>query len=169
MLALALASRRALLISHDWNLPRDIVIYSDSSSTLSNITLPGPNPARLFSLIFIKNIKEALSNSTCSISLRWSPGHTKVQGNELTDTLAKEASLLPCSCQVRAPTQAFLSLESKVTVPMSWGKQVKALKPTPGTGFLQPTHFDELGNATPTPHLAYPSCNNPTEVFKETP
>ncbi|KAF9783733.1 hypothetical protein BJ322DRAFT_1007719 [Thelephora terrestris] len=34
---------------------------------------------------------------------------------------------------------------------------------------IQPTHFDELGNATPTPHLAYPSRNNPTEVFKETP
>ncbi|KAF9783728.1 hypothetical protein BJ322DRAFT_1196699 [Thelephora terrestris] len=44
MLALVLASRRALLISRDRGLPREIVIYSDSSSALSNITLPGPHP-----------------------------------------------------------------------------------------------------------------------------
>jgi hypothetical protein len=50
-----------------------------------------------------------------------------------------------------------------------WGKRVKAFRALLRTGFLQPIRFDELGNPTPTPCLAYSSRNNSTEVFKEAP
>lgn len=106
MLALSIASRH-ILNQTPLSPRREINIFSDSIAALKNITDPGPHPAQAFSLIFIRNITEALERyPDLKVTLDWCPGHSQVIGNEISDALANEAR--PLRGVLRHATSTFL-------------------------------------------------------------
>ncbi|EDN97573.1 hypothetical protein SS1G_12425 [Sclerotinia sclerotiorum 1980 UF-70] len=71
-------------------------IYSDNQAGLFRLKTPSDLPGQSCQIKAIK-AAEAIQNKGAEISLNWVPGHTSVQGNELADSLAKEATKIPSS------------------------------------------------------------------------
>ncbi|APA14489.1 hypothetical protein SS1G_06411 [Sclerotinia sclerotiorum 1980 UF-70] len=71
-------------------------IYSDNQAGLFRLKTPSDSPGQSCQIKAIK-AAEAIQNKGAEISLNWVPGHTSVQGNELADSLAKEATKIPSS------------------------------------------------------------------------
>ncbi|EDO04154.1 hypothetical protein SS1G_06637 [Sclerotinia sclerotiorum 1980 UF-70] len=69
-------------------------IYSDNQAGLFRLKTPSDLPGQSCQIKAIK-AAEAIQNKGAEISLNWVPGHTSVQGNELADSLAKEATKIP--------------------------------------------------------------------------
>ena len=61
-------------------------------------------------------VAEGLVGKGCSITLRWTPAHKGVEGNEVADSFAKEAARGACdSVGRRILRQASLSRLTRVT------------------------------------------------------
>ena len=68
-------------------------IYSDNQAGLYRLKIPSDNPGQACQIRAIQAAELAKSRGA-SISINWVPGHTKVYGNELADSLAKQATTL---------------------------------------------------------------------------
>ncbi|KAJ8063422.1 hypothetical protein OCU04_008642 [Sclerotinia nivalis] len=66
-------------------------IYSDNQAGLYRLKTPSDAPGQICQIRAIK-ATETLLRKGAEISLNWVPGHTSVEGNELADALAKEAT-----------------------------------------------------------------------------
>ena len=68
-------------------------IYSDNQAGLYRLKTPSDNPGQACQIRAIQAAELAKSKGA-SISINWVPGHTDVYGNELADSLAKQATTL---------------------------------------------------------------------------
>lgn len=151
MLALASASKH---IRHkEYPLPpREINIFSDSSSALRNILDPSPHPAQAFSLIFIRNITETLDMfPNLTITLDWCPGHSGVKGNEIADELADQARSNRRT--IRHPTSSYLKTKQARLSVRRWKRSLRQQYLSHGERFL--LH-------------GKPPATSPSEFFKDT-
>ena len=76
-----------------------IQLYADNISAISIASNLKPRQGQLMAYIFYQKALRWLDSSPHHhLSISWSPGHTKIRGNEKADKLAKEAAKL----QIRA-------------------------------------------------------------------
>ncbi|RAL60832.1 hypothetical protein DID88_010157 [Monilinia fructigena] len=68
-------------------------IYSDNQAGLYRLKTPSDHPGQAYQIRAIK-AAEVIKAKGAEISLNWVPGHTSVEGNELADKLAKEATTI---------------------------------------------------------------------------
>ncbi|EDN91104.1 hypothetical protein SS1G_00507 [Sclerotinia sclerotiorum 1980 UF-70] len=68
-------------------------IYSDNQAGLYRLKTPSDHPGQANQIRAIK-AAEVIRAKGAEISLNWVPGHTSVEGNELADKLAKEATTI---------------------------------------------------------------------------
>jgi len=95
MFAFAHASMKASTFMSDYPDIVHISFFSDNLSAIQSIFTPSVHPAQLCSLLFRKHIISFLHSSPqTSVTVKWSPGHTDILGNEWADSLAKDATLL---------------------------------------------------------------------------
>jgi len=78
----------ALIITQKKSFKKDVIIFTDSKSTLEalksrNITSP--------TLLFMKKLLLQL-NRTSQVQIHWCPGHCNIEGNETADYYRKQAS-----------------------------------------------------------------------------
>jgi hypothetical protein len=79
-----------LHMAKEYSPNKTVAIYTDSQTTLSSLT----NSKIHTSLIDKIRLKvEKLEQTAWTIRFRWVRAHIRIQGNELADTLAKEATL----------------------------------------------------------------------------
>jgi len=72
-----------------------IQLYADNISAISIAANPKPRQGQLMAYIFYQKVLRWLDSSPHHhLSISWSPGHTKIRGNEKADKLAKEAAKL---------------------------------------------------------------------------
>ncbi|RDL32487.1 uncharacterized protein BP5553_08943 [Venustampulla echinocandica] len=67
-------------------------IYSDNQAGLHRLKTPSDNPGQDCQIRAIQATEVAIRKGA-SIELAWVPGHTDIEGNELADRLAKQATL----------------------------------------------------------------------------
>src|SRR5882757_8148151 len=68
-------------------------VYSDNQAGLWRLLSPSDNPGQECQIRAIKAAKSIRSKGA-DITLHWVPGHTKIDGNEIADQLAKSATLI---------------------------------------------------------------------------
>ena len=71
----------------------DIVLFSDSQSALEALRDPLSCTKDLLSILQIADSMQREFN--ISITMQWVPGHSDIYGNEMADSLAKEAASMP--------------------------------------------------------------------------
>ncbi|KAJ8063433.1 hypothetical protein OCU04_008652 [Sclerotinia nivalis] len=92
-------------------------IYSDNQAGLYRLKTPSDAPGQTCQIRAIK-ATETLIRKGAEISLNWVPGHTSVEGNELADALAKEATRLRSSSN--ETSFASLGMDIKRTKSEDW-------------------------------------------------
>jgi ribonuclease HI len=95
MEALTKASTHIVSLSRGGSLAsiNSIHIFSDNTEAIQRIFKGTPGKAQSCSLRFHQNIIETLNaHPQIEITIEWVPGHTKVQGNKISDHLAKKGS-----------------------------------------------------------------------------
>ena len=151
MLALATASKHIRNQKYT-SAPREINLFSDSSSALRNILDPSPHPAQAFSLIFIRNISETLDMfPDLTITLDWCPGHSGVIGNEIADGLADQAR--SCKRIIKHPTSSYLKTRQARLSIKRWKKSLRHQYLSHGERFI--LH-------------GKPPASTPSDFFKDT-
>ncbi|EDN93481.1 hypothetical protein SS1G_09348 [Sclerotinia sclerotiorum 1980 UF-70] len=85
-------------------------IYSDNQAGLFRLKTPFDLPGQSCQIKAIK-AAEAIQNKGAEISLNWVPGHTSVQGNELADSLAKEATKILSSSHETSYTSIGMDIK----------------------------------------------------------
>jgi hypothetical protein len=72
-----------------------VCIYSDCSSALMTIFNSKPHASQTASILFrTRTLKMFSSHPNLNVHLVWTPGHTGVIGNKITDKLAKKGARL---------------------------------------------------------------------------
>ena len=102
-------------------------VYSDNQAGLYRLATPSDNPGQACQIRAIKAANQ-IAEKGASISLHWVPGHTDIPGNELADTLAKEATALTPSSQ--ETSFAVLGLKAKQIGSEEWYDLLAETKPT---------------------------------------
>jgi ribonuclease HI len=74
-------------------------IYSDNQAGLYRLKAPSDNPGQSCQIRAIQ-AAELAKRKGASISINWVPGHTEVYGNELADSLVKQATTLAPSTDI---------------------------------------------------------------------
>ncbi|KAJ8063237.1 hypothetical protein OCU04_008470 [Sclerotinia nivalis] len=92
-------------------------IYLDNQAGLYRLKIPSDAPGQICQIRAIKATETLLRKGT-EISLNWVPGHTSVEGNELADALAKEATKQRSSSN--ETSFAFLGMDIKRTKSEEW-------------------------------------------------
>jgi len=109
----------------------EVFLFSDSSAALSSIFDPSTHPGQRCSLLFRKNVKDMFAqHASLRITVRWSPGHSGIIGNEQADTLAKNGSKLPS--MTRDSTYSHLKHRARMRAQLLWRRQWA--EDTPKTG-----------------------------------
>ena len=70
--------------------PKDIVIFTDSFSTLKALENSDTSTQSIDNLALV--IDQLLTSYDIKLTLQWIPGHCDLQGNEIADSLAKEGA-----------------------------------------------------------------------------
>jgi RNase H len=130
----------------------NIHFFSDSSSSLSNISRTHPHPTQNFSILFSHFTSNFLSSSPNNhISLQWIPGHSGFGINERADRLARRGcKLLPEFSQ--NPSLSYFAEKRSRLVQKNWRKE-----------FHNSRHiFSNAFNET----LSIPPTTKPGPIFK---
>ncbi|EDN94242.1 hypothetical protein SS1G_10115 [Sclerotinia sclerotiorum 1980 UF-70] len=98
-------------------------IYSDNQAGLFRSKTPSDLPGQSCQIKAIK-AAEAIQNKGAEISLNWVPGHTSVQGNELADSLAKEATKIPSSSHETSYASIGMDIKRMKSENWMWGKGI---------------------------------------------
>ena len=129
------------------------VSFSDSSSALRSVFDPSTHPDQRCSLVFRRSILDMFGRHvSLRITASWSPGHSGVVGNKVTDTSAKKGSKLPS--MTRDSTYSHLKHRVRMRAQLPWRRQWTEDSPKPGS-FV-------LADVVP-PSIA------PNKTFKNTP
>lgn len=84
-------------------------IYSDNQAGLWRLSTPSDNPGQACQIRAIQATKSA-NRKGASITFKWVPGHTDIQGNEQADQLAKDATTI----QPKTRVLSFAMLGAKI-------------------------------------------------------
>jgi ribonuclease HI len=134
MFALAHAAKKAKDI-HAKGGVSAIHFFSDSSSATTMIADPTVHPAQLTSIIFIQHISHILKPDPHPlVTLKWTPGHTGVLGNEEADKAAKARVAKP---SILHTTVSYIKQRANESINKTWQKGVRRLVKTEGTKFLE--------------------------------
>jgi ribonuclease HI len=67
---------------------KTVSLYTDNQSLLQAVVKIGSKSGQHL----VKAIKDSANNAKCKLTLKWISGHSKVDGNEKADELAKQAA-----------------------------------------------------------------------------
>ena len=155
MFALAHASMKASTFISDHPDIAHISFFSDNLSAIQSIFTPSVHPAQLCSLLFRKHIVSFLDSSPqTTVTVKWSPGHADILGNERADSLAKDATLLHSPI---GPTFSYLRHRAKRQVKVTWKQQWHMHQ---GSG-----KFQEADVTPPSTSVSPIFRSTPREVF----
>ena len=96
---------------------RQFKVYSDNQAGLYRLQTTSDNPGQACQIRAIKAANQ-IAEKGATVSIHWVPGHTDIPGNELADSLAKEASKE--APQLQETSFAFLGLKIKQTSSSNW-------------------------------------------------
>jgi len=118
MFALAYASTKAARFIAEHPSVNHTFFYADNSSAIHTIFNPFVHSSQQCSLLFRHNVLSILDSSPqAKVTVKWSPGHAGVLGNERADFLAKQATPLP---SVVGATFSYLRHRAKRRVKTEW-------------------------------------------------
>ncbi|RAL60377.1 hypothetical protein DID88_000153 [Monilinia fructigena] len=108
-------------------------IYSDNQAGLYRLKTPSDHPGQAYQIRAIK-AAEVIKAKGAEISLNWVPGHTSVEGNELADKLAKEATTIrPISNETSFGLLGMIVKECASDQWLDTLNQYELIKQTPST------------------------------------
>ncbi|KAF8747105.1 Reverse transcriptase (RNA-dependent DNA polymerase) [Rhizoctonia solani] len=121
MLGIAMCLNSATRIAEQVQAKR-IIIYCDNQAAVKDISSLHRHPAQYASRIFHQHAQQFLEKDTSRhITVKWLPGHSKIDGNELADEAAKRSEMLqPTPVFNRTITWARTRATKRAT--SSWGK-----------------------------------------------
>ena len=147
-----------------------IHLFSDNTGAIQRTFKGTPGKPQFCSLKFHQNIIETLdTHPHIKISIEWVPGHTKVQGNEIADRLAKRGS----RCRTPDPSWASYAYVGAIWKralgdlrKQCWGDSTRHPRAdfTPADHFSRPTFSRTFQARTGHAHIgSYYSRFVPTE------
>jgi ribonuclease HI len=99
------------------------VFYTDNSSAVQTIGDSGARPGQQYAQLFGAKVDEFLAGRIeRTVEVRWTPAHVGIEGNELADKLAKEATRLP---PVMGSTVTWALAESTRRAAAAWKSEWK--------------------------------------------
>ena len=137
-----------------WLLPANTsspILAQPGKRSTSSQTRPPPSrtsshPGQAMLLIFIRHITSALERDpNLRITLDWCPGHSRVVGNEITDTLANDARPLP-GVYKHSPTSTHLKTKQQRRSMKRWKRSLR--HPSPGIVFTSQMPISSSPSAT---------------------
>jgi ribonuclease HI len=152
--ALAAAASYAATRSNADHSIRRWIFYTDNSSAVQTIGDRGARPGQQYAQLFGAKVDEFLAGRReRSVEVRWTPAHVGIEGNELADKLAKEATRLP---PIMGSTVTWALAESTRRAAAAWKSEWKkwrrpnawwapATRKAPG---LKPSAFLKSPDAT---------------------
>lgn len=102
-------------------------IFSDNQAGLYRLNRPSDNPGQNCQIRAINSAK-SIKAKGAKIELYWAPGHFDIPGNELADSLAKEATLKYPNSDITS--FANLGLNIKKLKRIEWANYLNSAKPT---------------------------------------
>lgn len=69
-------------------------MFTDSQAATARVLSDAPGPGQDMA-VTISDLRQRLINQGNIVTLRWTPAHREVEGNEQADERAKEAAALP--------------------------------------------------------------------------
>ena len=97
---------------------QQVRIYSDNQAGIYRLKTPSDNPGQSWQIRTL-NAAQQIKDKGASIILSWVPGHTEIVGNEMADSLAKEATTL-YPTEPETTSFALLGLKIKQTNSVEW-------------------------------------------------
>jgi ribonuclease HI len=121
--ALATAASYAAALSNADHSIRRWIFYTDNSSAVQTIGDRGARPGQQYAQLFGAKVDEFLAGRIeRSVEVRWTPAHVGIEGNELADKLAKEATRLP---PIMGSTVTWALAESTRRAAAAWKSEWK--------------------------------------------
>lgn len=97
----------------------DCWVFLDNAAAIRRLTHLQPGPGQTHA-IRLHRLAGCLQNHRIRLHVHWSPGHTRIPGNETADRLAKAGSLLPSSPPHDLVTYAYLRRQMREQALVAW-------------------------------------------------
>ena len=98
---------------------KDCWVFLDNSAAIRRLSHLQPGSGQAYA-IEIHRISSRLTDKGIRLHIHWVPGHSRIEGNDMADTLAKQGSKLPVNIQECTTTYAYLRRKVKAQVLVDW-------------------------------------------------
>jgi len=119
------AIQLVLIFMSQNNVKRSLKIFCDSQSVIGLLTLGWSPSSHHQTIKETKDLLQSLSSQNVEVEIVWTPGHVDIRGNDLADSLAKEAATEARDKDIEAPyvTLDDVSTAARRSVSAKWQRQ----------------------------------------------